>query len=50
MKKTKKLINRMCNYMIKIFFDIDDDTNENESDKDDNSIYSNISEDEIDDD
>ena len=49
-EEAKEIINKTCNYLIEMFFDIDDDSYENELDKDENSINSNISKDEIDDD
>ena len=49
-EETKEIINKACNYLIEMFFDIDDDSYENELDKYENSINSNISKEEIDDD
>ena len=49
-EETKEIINKTCNYLIEMFFDIDDDNYENELDKDENSLNSSISNDEIEDD
>ena len=46
-EETKEIINKTCNYLIEMLFDIDDNNYENELDKDENSLNSIISNDEM---